>query len=122
MHVTVPQLPPALIMDQKKEKAESSDSVRKRVLIAREKQIARSQCTNAQLIGENVTQHCRVEEKDFKYLENAMTKLGLSARAYHRILKLSRTIADLDDADHINQKHLQEALSYRLVKNAPDRS
>jgi len=116
MHITVPQLPPALLLDQKKEKAESSETVRKRVLSARQKQYKRSQMINAQLIGENVMQHCVIAEKDFAFLENAIMKLGLSARAYHRILKLSRTIADLDDTDMIAQKHLQEALSYRLVK------
>ncbi|HLB55819.1 MAG TPA: YifB family Mg chelatase-like AAA ATPase [Coxiellaceae bacterium] len=117
LHVTVPPLPPTLLLDQQKEKAESSAMVRKRILSARQKQYRRSQCTNAQLIGEQVTQHCSVEKKDLIFLENAMIKLGLSARAYHRILKLSRTIADLDDAAHISQKHLQEALSYRLIKS-----
>ncbi len=116
MHVTVPQLPATVILDQSQEKAESSAVVRERVLAARDKQQKRSKCTNAQLIGEHVMQHCSVEKNDFIFLENAMVKLGLSARAYHRILKLSRTIADLDNADQITQKHLQEALSYRLVK------
>jgi magnesium chelatase family protein len=60
--------------------------------------------------------HCAVAEKDLIFLENAMTTLGLSARAHHRILKLSRTIADLDDSDLIAQPHLQEALSYRFVR------
>lgn len=115
MHVTVPQLPPALLLEQTKQKtAESSDVVRQRVLLAREKQYRRSKCTNSQLIGEKVMQHCRVAEKDFIFLEKAMTTLGLSARAYHRILKLSRTIADLDHAENIEQSHLQEALGYRL--------
>lgn len=113
MHVTVPPLPPTLLLDHQIGKAESSAVVRTRVLVARKKQIDRSNCTNAQLIGEQVMQHCRILKKDHAYLENAMTKLGLSARAYHRILKLSRTIADLDNADDISQLHLQEALGYR---------
>jgi magnesium chelatase family protein len=117
MHVLVSQLSPALLLNQKKEKAESSATVRERVLLAREKQMMRAKCTNAQLIGEAVIQHCSIAEKDFAFLENALLKLGLSARAYHRILKLSRTIADLDNSDHITQHHLQEALSYRLIKN-----
>jgi magnesium chelatase family protein len=116
MHVLVSQLPPALLLNQKKEKAESSEVVRARVLVAREKQLQRAQCTNAQLAGEAVMQHCAIAEKDFKFLENALLRLGLSARAYHRILKLSRTIADLDHSDQIMQNHLQEALGYRLVK------
>lgn len=116
MHVLVSQLSPALLLNQKKEKAESSETVRKRVLMARAKQMQRSGCTNAQLVGEAVIQHCAIAEKDFAFLENALLKLGLSARAYHRILKLSRTIADLDNSDQITQDHLQEALSYRLIK------
>lgn len=117
LHVRVPQLPPALLLDQQKEKAESSEIVRARVISARQKQHARSNCSNAQLTGEAVSQHCQVAKKDFLFLENAIAKLGLSARAYHRILKLSRTIADLDCAEVIAKKHLQEALGYRLVKN-----
>ena len=117
MHVCVSQLSPALLLNQKKEKAESSATVRSRVLLAREKQMLRSKCTNAQLVGEAVIQHCSIAEKDFAFLENALLKLGLSARAYYRILKLSRTIADLDHSDYITQNHLQEALGYRLVKS-----
>jgi magnesium chelatase family protein len=115
MHVTVSQLSPALLLAQSTEKSESSDVVRERVLCAREKQMQRSQCTNAQLTGGAVTTHCRVDKKDHEFLEKAMMKLGLSARAFHRILKLSRTIADLDNSDLILQKHLQEALGYRRV-------
>ena len=55
---------------------------------------------------------CRLEKNDRVFLEDAATKMHLSARAYHRILKLSRTIADLDQSDWIAQKHLKEALSY----------
>lgn len=115
MHVTVSQLLPTVLLEQSSEKSESSDVVRNRVLMAREKQMQRSQCTNAQLVGNAVTTHCRVDKKDHDFLEKAMLKLGLSARAFHRILKLSRTIADLDDSDLILQKHLQEALGYRRV-------
>lgn len=116
MHVTVPQIPAALLLDQGKEKAESSAVVRARVIAAREKQLDRAQCANAQLVGEAVMQHCRVEKKDYAFLEKAMEKLGLSARSYHRVLKLSRTIADLAESEWITQAHLHEAMSYRLVR------
>ncbi len=115
MHVTVSQLLPTVLLEKNSEKSESSEVVRERVLAAREKQLHRSHCTNAQLTGNAVTTHCRVDEKDHAFLEKAMMKLGLSARAFHRILKLSRTIADLDNSDVIVQKHLQEALGYRRV-------
>lgn len=113
MHVMVPPLSSALLLDQSIEKAESSAVVRARVLAAREKQIQRAQTINARLIGEAVNLHCKVNAKDHTFIENAMTKLGLSARAYHRILKLSRTIADLEGSDWIERVHLQEALGYR---------
>ena len=113
MHVIVPALPPSLLLEQKKEKTESSAAVRTRVLKAREKQLQRSNCINAQLIGENVMKYCCVDQREHAYLEKAMTQLGLSARAYHRILKVSRTIADLENADSISKLHLQEALGYR---------
>lgn len=114
MHVLVSQLSAELLLSQSTDKTESSEIVRARVIAARKKQYARANCVNAQLIGENVALHCRVNQKDYRYLEDAMNKLGLSARAYHRILKLSRTIADLDYAEFIAKKHLQEALSYRM--------
>lgn len=115
MHVTVPPLPPTQLLDQTVSESETSTTVRERVLKAREKQYARAGSVNSQLTGERVTQHCRVDARDLAFLENAFLKLGLSARAYHRILKLSRTIADLDECDWIGRKHLQEALGYRRV-------
>jgi magnesium chelatase family protein len=113
MHLTVSQLSSALLLKTQDEKSESSGEVQARILRAREKQIKRSGCVNAQLIGSAVTKYCCVDENDHDFLEKAMLKLGLSARALHRILKLSRTIADLDDCEWIQQKHLQEALAYR---------
>ncbi|OGT32557.1 MAG: ATP-dependent protease [Gammaproteobacteria bacterium RIFCSPHIGHO2_02_FULL_39_13] len=116
MHVRVPPLPHELLLSQQTEQSESSETIRARVMAAREKQYARSSFINAQLTSELITQHCGVEKSDYAFLNQAMTKLGLSARAYHRILKLSRTIADLDSSDKIKQAHLQEALGYRQVK------
>lgn len=116
MHVTVPPLPAKLLLSQEPIVVESSEIVRARVIKAREIQYERSNTTNAQLIGEAVTTHCQMKASDHRYLENALLKLGLSARAYHRILKLARTIADLNHSDLISQQDLQEALSYRIVK------
>lgn len=116
MHVLVSQLPPSLLLRQTAEKAESSDVVRARVVLARERQLHRAGCINAALVGEMVVTHCVVAKEDFTFLENAVEKLGLSARSYHRVLKLSRTIADLDESDCILKKHLQEALGYRSLK------
>ena len=59
--------------------------------------------------------HCRIDSNSEKMLENAMRRLGLSARAYDRILKVSRTIADLEDVDAINSNHISEAVGYRSL-------
>ncbi len=59
--------------------------------------------------------HCKLSDSDAKLLENAIDQLGLSVRAYHRVLRVSRTIADLDGAEQIVSHHLIEALGYRQV-------
>ena len=58
---------------------------------------------------------CVLKEKEKRLLEKAMDRLKLSARAYHRILKLARTIADIEDSQHIESNHLMEAISYRSL-------
>lgn len=113
LHVRVPPLSPALIFNSQNEKAESSETVRARVIHARDKQIARSHCTNAELKSDTITQHCQISENDHAFLEAALVKLNLSTRAYFRILKLARTIADLSHCDNIMQPHIHEALGYR---------
>ena len=60
-----------------------------------------------------IRKYCRLDEASEKMLEMAMTRLGLSARAYDRILKVARTIADLEASPDITSRHLQEAISYR---------
>ena len=70
---------------------------------------------NAHLTSKEIERDCKLEEKDALFLENALTKLGLSVRAYHRILKVSRTIADLEGEKQIHQRHLAEALGYRAM-------
>jgi magnesium chelatase family protein len=59
--------------------------------------------------------HCQIDPASERMLESAMTRLGLSARAYDRILKVSRTIADLEGADQINSNHVSEAVGYRSL-------
>ena len=59
--------------------------------------------------------HCKLDDNSKKILEIAFEKLGLSARAYGRILKVARTIADLDESDNIEVKHLAEAIQYRSI-------
>ncbi len=100
--------------------SESSDEVRKRVITAREIQHERFKNNqgihnNAQMSSKMIREHCKLDEAGVSLIKNAMDKLGLSARAYDRILKVSRTIADLDSSANIKVEHLAEAIQYRSL-------
>ncbi|HHL32555.1 MAG TPA: ATP-binding protein, partial [Oceanospirillales bacterium] len=95
---------------------ETSAAVKSRVTQARNIQLLRNQGkTNAQLDNKEMEQLLNIPEKNLLLLESIVEKLQLSARAYHRILKISRTIADLDDALQVSKQHLLEAISYRCL-------
>jgi magnesium chelatase family protein len=98
--------------------AESSAAIRERIIKAREIQrhrFAKSKkvSCNARMTHAQLKEHCRLGERGNELLKNAMTDLNFSARAYDRILKVARTIADLADSPSIAPDHLLEALSYR---------
>jgi magnesium chelatase family protein len=92
---------------------EASAAVRGRVVAARERQLARQGCANAQLAVKDVEIHCRPDEAGANLLSQSMARLGLSARAYHRILKLARSIADLAAVEAVAASHVAEAIQYR---------
>jgi magnesium chelatase family protein len=98
---------------------ESSAAVRERVIKARALQLVRYAgekiYSNAQMPPRLIRKHCAITADGEKLLESAIARLGLSARAHDRILKVSRTIADLDDAPSIEPKHLGEAIQYRTL-------
>lgn len=98
---------------------ESSASIRERVVKARHIQAMRFAGTaihcNAQMTSKQVRQYCTLDAKCDQQLENAMKTLGLSARAYDRILKVARTIADLSGSESIQLPHIMEAISYRQL-------
>ncbi len=85
------------------------------MLKVREIQLARAGKINAYLSSKEIERDCKLQDKDALFLENALNKLGLSVRAYHRILKVSRTIADLSGEKEIQQSHLAETLGYRAM-------
>lgn len=102
----------------KKEKGESSSEIRKRVIKARQKQEERYASIqgiycNAQMTPRLLAQFAQPDDACLTLLRNAMQRLNLSARAYDRILKVSRTIADLDNTENIQSHHIAEAISYR---------
>ena len=118
MHIDVPALPIKDLNKINHTQEESSDQVQQRVSKARQIQIERSQCSNSQLTNTNIKAYCQLQKKDAALLESAIEKLGLSARAYQRILKVARTIADLENEECINTKIITEAISYRRLDRA----
>ncbi len=98
--------------------AEKSEKIQARVVAAREIQSQRFKDTektycNAQMNSKQLRTYCKVDETGAALLKVAMEKRGLSARAYDRILKVARTIADLDQAETINAQHIGEAIQFR---------
>ena len=102
-----------------KRKGEQSDEIRRRVIIAREIQTNRYRdCDihyNAQMGPREIEKFCELDDDSQKLIKTAMEKLNLSARAYDRILKVSRTIADLEEAEALNAAHISEAIQYRSL-------
>lgn len=100
-------------LQQKKADGESSVQIRARVTACRERQLKRQGCPNSELSSQQVRHYCELDEPTSHFLETVIQRLGLSARAYHRILKVARTIADLAEQPTIQQPHIAEAISYR---------
>ena len=98
---------------------ETSREIRRRVNIARNIQRNRYKdlkiFSNAELTPKIMEEHCKLNNESKKILEKAFNQIGLSARAYTRILKVARTIADLDEKENIETKHLVEAIQYRSL-------
>lgn len=100
-------------------KEESSVDIQKRVNNAREIQLKRYEglgiYSNSELSPSMIQKYCQLDDTGKRILKQAFDKLGLSARAYGRILKVARTIADLDESEKILEKHLLEAVQYRSL-------
>ncbi len=94
---------------------ETSAIVRERVVAARDRQLKRQQKANHYLSNKEIEKYCALTEADENLLAQIMEKFKLSARAYHRILKVARTIADIEGSEHIQTPHLSETISYRAM-------
>lgn len=117
LHVEAPALTVHELRDESA--GESSATLRARVEAAREHQHrrlshSRARC-NARMSHAQVRQHCRVDAELGDLLQQAMERLSLSARAYDRILKVARTVADLANSERIEPPHLLEAIQYRSL-------
>ncbi len=118
IHIEVPSINYKELTSR--EKSECSVIIRKRVKLARKKQLDRFRnfdniYCNAHMASKQIREFCLIDDNGNQLLRQAIQKLGLSARAYDRILKVSRTIADLDNADKIAPQHLSEAIQYRSL-------
>lgn len=118
IHVEVVPVPIKFLSED--HQSEKSESIRKRVIEARDIQINRFSESknihcNAQMTSKQLREICRIDPKGLDLLKTAIEKLNLSARAYDRIIKVSRTIADLEGNEHIKSDHLAEAIHYRSL-------
>lgn len=104
---------------ESRERRESSVDIRKRVMKARDIQLSRYKNDtfnyNSELPPKAIEKYCKLGKTERKILEQAFDKLNLSARAYHKIIKVARTISDLEESEQINSKHLIEAICYRSI-------
>ena len=107
-----------------KEESEKSEDIRKRVNRARKIQQERYKdiniYSNAELSHSMIKKYCKLDDKCKSILENAFEKLGLSARAHGKILKVARTIADMEESEDIKVNHLLEAIQYRSLDRNND--
>ncbi|HSE40671.1 MAG TPA: YifB family Mg chelatase-like AAA ATPase [Acidobacteriota bacterium] len=118
IHLDVPAVKSQELLSENFE-SESSQAIRMRVCAARKTQLERYRkhrlFSNSQIPAKLIKQYCKLDDSCLQLMEKAIRKFHLSARAYHRILKVSRTIADLDASAEIKTQHLSEAVQYRSI-------
>jgi magnesium chelatase family protein len=117
IHIDVPAVPYKELSNDYS--GEKSEVIRQRVTEARERQLERFKddriFANGQMKTRHMKKHCKLTEDAHSLLDTAMHRLGLSARAYSRILKVARTIADLDGSENLQGPHVAEAIQYRTL-------
>jgi magnesium chelatase family protein len=114
IQIEVARLPRGMWADQEQNN-EKSSAIQLRVAACRTRQMIRQGKANAHLASADIRIHCKLSKDDNEFLELAVEKLGLSTRAHHKILKIARTLADMNSIDDIKRDHLIEALSYRAM-------
>ncbi len=123
IQIDVPRLTPAELLASN-ENEEDSQTIRQRVIKARKIQIERYKneniLTNSELTSDLIKKYCPLDEKSRELLKIAIVKFQLSGRKYDRVIKLARTIADLDGSENITQLHLTQALQYKMDKETTE--
>lgn len=118
LHIEVPAVPQQELMKQHCE-SEQSRTIRERVEKSHRLQLNRQGKSNSHLTMHEIDQFCRLDAASENLLQHAINRLNLSARAYHRILKVARTIGDLAGIEKINNQHIAEAIQYRRMDKHP---
>ena len=113
MHIEVPRVPQEVLTAPTPEDEPSSDEIRQRVEEVQELQKSRQGCLNSKLSPKQVDEFCALDAESQGLINAAMSKLGISARGYHRILKLARSLADVEKSDQIQQFHLAQSIQLR---------
>ena len=106
---------PAELLREKSSSGETSETVQKRVNNVVGLQQKRQGCLNNALTGKQLDEMCELDKESLKLLEQASQNLHLSARAYHRILKIARTLADMEGLENIQKQHIAESIGYRVM-------
>jgi magnesium chelatase family protein len=115
LQVDVPALPKGML-SKNNVPAISSAELREQINTARKVMLARQGKANALLTNKELSKYCALSNCDAEFLEQTLAKLNMSIRAYHRIIKVARTIADIEQCQTIERVHLSEALSYRALE------
>lgn len=113
LQVDVPKLARGFLSQSQQHRGESSKQIAIRIQQVRQKQLLRAGKLNHLLGNRELEQHCQLQQEDKLFLEQAIETLGLSIRAYHKVLKVALSISDLEQSPQVQRQHLAEALSYR---------
>jgi magnesium chelatase family protein len=113
IQIELPRLEHNELINHKQATRENSKQVRTRVTEARNRQLDRQHCLNAKMTNQQIDRHCELDQATERLLLTSIDRLKLTARSYHKILRLARTIADMASASNIQPQHLAEAIAYR---------
>ena len=115
MHIEVPRVPQEILTAPSPRDEPTSEQIRKQVEAVQALQVARQGVLNSKLGVKQIDEICVLDKASQQLINRAMNQLGLSARGYHRILKLARSIADLSASEAIGQMHLAQAIQFRSL-------